>query len=343
MFYGRKRSDKAERNCLHLYACVAIFSRPVHHRQDAFLFNHRTMSLLNTLISQSLPYVPKAIVGRVSQRYIAGETLADAVRVVRSLNAKGFMATLDLLGEDITERASARAMRDDCIAMFECIKQERLNSNVSIKPSQLGLRIEDELCLTNVRDIVEAARVRNNFVRIDMEDSSTTSATLEMYRRLRGEGYDNVGVVIQAYLRRSEADVRSLVDMKANIRICKGIYIEPPDIAFQDRDEIRRSFVLLLQMMIEGGCYVGIATHDEYLVEKSFDLISQYKLQPHQYAFQMLLGVREQLRDDIRKRGHLLRIYVPYGREWYAYSLRRLKENPEIAGYIVKAMLTKGR
>jgi proline dehydrogenase len=296
------------------------------------------MSFFNTVVARALPYIPKSIVGQVSKRYIAGTTLAAAVRVVRDLNARGMMATLDLLGEDVHDVAEAVATKDEWLNIVQTVKDQTLDSNVSLKLSQLGLRIDRELCYDNVKAIVEAARKVGNFVRIDMEDSSTTDDTLALYRRLRDDGFDNVGVVIQAYLRRSEADVRSLVAMKANVRLCKGIYREPEDIAYHEREEIRRQFVLLLRIMMESGCYVGIATHDEYVIDNAYELIHQLGLERSRYEFQMLLGVRESLRDTIVRQGHRLRVYVPFGEKWYAYSVRRLKENPQIAGYVVKAL-----
>lgn len=299
------------------------------------------MSLFNTVVARTLPYIPKSIVGQVSKRYIAGTTLQDAVRVVQDLNARGMMATLDLLGEDIHDVAEAVATKDEWLKIVRAIHDQKLDSNVSLKLSQLGLRIDGDLCYNNVRAIVQAAREVGNFVRIDMEDSSTTDGTLELYRRLREEGFDNVGVVIQAYLRRSESDVRALVKMKANFRICKGIYIEPEEIAYRDREEVRRNFVMLLRIIMESGCYVGIATHDEYVIEKAYELVHKLGLAKDRYEFQMLLGVREGLRDSIVRQGHRLRVYVPFGEKWYAYSVRRLKENPQIAGYILKAMFMR--
>ncbi|MGH2568007.1 MAG: proline dehydrogenase family protein, partial [Bacteroidota bacterium] len=229
--------------------------------------------------------------------------------------------------------------KEDWLEIVQAVNDRQLDSNVSLKLSQLGLRIDPELCYRNVLAIVETARRLGNFVRIDMEDSSTTDDTVALYRRLREAGVDNVGLVIQAYLRRSGVDIRSLAKLKTNFRLCKGIYIEPEEIAFRDRDEIRRNFVLLIRTLFESGCYVGIATHDEYVIEKSFELIEKYKLARDRYEFQMLLGVREELRDSIARRGHRLRVYVPFGEKWYAYSVRRLKENPQIAGYVLRAML----
>lgn len=299
------------------------------------------MSFLDKLIVSTLPVVPKSIVGQFSKRYIAGVSLQDAVRVIKELNHKKMMSTLDLLGEDIHQESAAEAMKAKCIEMFREIKGNQLDSNVSVKLSQLGLRIGPEVCYQNVKAIVNEARAMNNFVRIDMEDSTATDDTIAIYNRLREDGYDNVGIVIQAYLKRSDADVRALIRLKANFRICKGIYIESPDIAFTDRDDIRRNFVLLVRSIIENGCYVGIATHDEYLIEKSYELIQRNKLLLQQYEFQMLLGVRENLRNSITANGHRLRVYVPFGEHWYAYSIRRLKENPQIAGYIMKALFSR--
>jgi proline dehydrogenase len=298
------------------------------------------VELLNSFIAKTLPFIPKPIVGRVSSRYIAGTRLTDAVAAVQKLNAQGMMATLDILGEDVHDRDKAEGIRAEWVRVLDEIENHGLDSNISVKPSQLGFRIDPDFCYGILRSIVQAAHERGNFVRIDMEDSTMTTATLAMYRRLRAEGFENVGVVIQAYLHRSDADVRELVKMKANVRLCKGIYRESPDIAYQDRDEIRRSFGLLMRVLIESGCYVGIATHDEYLVDKAYELIQRNKPDRNRYEFQMLLGVREQLRSSIVSAGHRLRVYVPYGDQWYAYSVRRLKENPQIAGYVLRALFT---
>lgn len=298
------------------------------------------MSLLNSFIAKSLPFIPKPIVGKVSSRYIAGTRLTDAVRKVRELNQDGFMATMDILGEDMHERPAAERIMVEWLRVLDEIKASGVNSNISVKPSQLGFRIDPEYCYNNLRALAQAARERGNFVRIDMEDSTMTTATIDFHNRLRNEGFENIGIVIQAYLHRSDADVRALVKTKANFRLCKGIYRESPDIAYQDRDDIRRNFGLLLRVIIENGCYVGIATHDEYLVEKAYELITKNNLAKGRYEFQMLLGVREQLRRSIIDAGHRLRVYVPFGDQWYAYSVRRLKENPQIAGYVLRALLT---
>lgn len=299
------------------------------------------MPLLNRLVVAAMPVIPKAVVGRVARRYIAGTTLADAVRTVKNLNGAGMMATMDLLGEDVTDAAESHQVRDNILPILQATNQHRLNSNVSIKPTQLGLRIDPELCYQNIRAIIEEARNLWNFVRIDMEDAQTTDSTLGIYRRLRKEGYSNTGVAIQAYLHRSEADVRALVKEGVNIRLCKGIYDESPSIAFKDRQEIRNNFLKVLQIILEGGSYVGIATHDDYLIDGAYNLVQKLGLKPAQYEFQMLLGVCESRRDQIVRDGHRLRVYVPYGEQWYAYSTRRLKENPYMAWYITKAIFVR--
>jgi proline dehydrogenase len=299
------------------------------------------MSLLNKLVVTAMPLIPKAIVGRVARRYIAGTTLADGVQTVKRLNKAVMMTTMDLLGEDVKDAREARMVRDNILPILQAISQNKLDSNVSIKPTQLGLSIDKELGMQNIRAILEEARKLGNFVRIDMEDAQTTDNTLEIYRKLRSEGFANTGVVIQSYLHRSESDVRSLVKEGANFRLCKGIYNESPTIAYKGRQEIRDNFLKLLRIILEGGSYVGIATHDDFLIDGAMELIQKLGLKPTQYEFQMLLGVRETRRDEIVKAGHRLRVYVPYGEQWYAYSTRRLKENPAMAWYITKAMFIR--
>jgi proline dehydrogenase len=296
------------------------------------------VSVFHSLVARSLPLVPKPIVRRVSQRYIAGETLQDAVTTVRVLNMEGLMATLDILGESVHERTLVEQALRDYVAALHAIRDHRLDSNVSIKPTNFGLKIDFDLCYEKVRALVLEARSLGNFVRIDMEDSSCTSATLDLYRRLRAEGLTNVGVVLQAYLRRTLSDAAALPE-QANVRVCKGIYVEPADIAFKERTLINRNFRETVAALFDRGAYVGIATHDEEVVYEAQKLIRERSLQPPQYEFQMLLGVTESLRRVIRRDGHRLRVYVPYGPQWYAYSLRRLKENPQIAGYILAGMI----
>jgi proline dehydrogenase len=301
------------------------------------------VALLDRAIVRLLPAVPRPVVRKISERYIAGTELADACRVVQGLNAGGKMATIDVLGEEITRADEARAIAATYRDVFATIERERLDSNVSVKLTALGLKLGYELCRENLDAVVREAAERSNFVRIDMEDSSTTDDTLRLYRELRGRGFGNVGVVLQAYLRRTLSDVEDLVGFGPNVRLCKGIYVEPPSIAFRDFEAVRENFVRSLEALLEGGAYVGIATHDEWLIEQGLRLVAKHGLERDRYEFQMLLGVREPLGDALVRDGHRLRIYVPFGRHWYGYSLRRLQENPKIAGYIAADTLHRLR
>ena len=292
------------------------------------------MGIVDSAIVRLLPAVPKPVVRRISSRYIAGEELDDALRVVLQLNAEGKLATIDVLGEEITEPGEAQAIAAAYREAFEAIERGKLDSNVSIKPTALGLKLGYDLFRENLTEVVEHAASRGNFVRIDMEDSSTTDDTLRVYRELRAAGHDNVGVVLQARLKRTLADIAELAELTPNVRLCKGIYLEPPELAYRDFDSVRASFVHALEALLEAGCYVGIATHDEWLLEQGQRLVSTRGLGREDYEFQMLLGVRPALGDELVRGGHRLRIYTPFGRHWYAYSLRRLQENPKIAGYI---------
>jgi proline dehydrogenase len=292
------------------------------------------VALLDRAIVRVLPAVPRPVVRRLSQRYIAGSTLPEACRVVADLNVDGKMATIDVLGEEITRREEATALLAEYEDVFETIEREKLDSNISVKLTGLGLKLDHAFCRDNIAELVEEAAKRGNFVRIDMEDSSTTTETLEIYRELRDQGLDNVGVVLQAYMRRTLADVAALADLRPNVRVCKGIYVEPPDVAFQEFETVRMSFVEAVEALLDADAYVAVATHDEWVIAEALTLIEERGLEPEQYEFQMLLGVRPELGDELVREGHRLRIYVPYGREWYEYSIRRLQENPKIAGYI---------
>lgn len=295
------------------------------------------MKLLNRAIVFFMPAVPRFIVKQFAKPYIAGPTLADAVRVTKGLNAQGMCATLDVLGEDIKSREEVSAAAEAYRETLQAIAENNLDANVSLKLTQMGLKLDKELCYRTVASIVEEAGRHGNFVRIDMEDSTCTSDTIELYLRLR-EHYDNVGIVLQAYLRRTLADAELLIARKANFRLCKGIYIEPHQIAWKDPEIINYNFAYLAELMLRNGCYVGIATHDERLVWQALRTVHALGLRRDQYEFQMLLGVKEDLRSILVNEGHRLRVYVPFGRHWYAYSTRRLRENPQIAGYIVKSL-----
>jgi proline dehydrogenase len=292
------------------------------------------VSLVDSAIVRLLPAVPKPVVRRISERYIAGEELDDALRVVRRLNGEGKLATIDVLGEEIANADEARAIAAAYRETFEAIERGRLDSNVSVKLTALGLKLGYDLCRENLDAVVRHAAARDNFVRIDMEDSSTTDDALRLYRELRAAGHDNVGIVLQTRLKRTLADVRELAELRPNVRLCKGIYVEPPEIAYRDFDSVRASFVQALEELLGAGCYATIATHDEWLVEQGERLVADRGLGRDEYEFQMLLGVRPAMGDALVRGGHRLRIYTPFGRQWYAYSLRRLQENPKIAGYI---------
>lgn len=296
-------------------------------------------SVLDRAVVRLLPGVPRSIVRRVAGRYIAGPTLEDACRVVAELGAAGKMATIDVLGEQLETAEQTQRVVREYDAVFDVIEREGLDANVSIKLTALGLKLSYDLCLANAEAVVGHAAESENFVRIDMEDASCTDDTLRVYRELRSRGYDNVGIVLQSCLRRTIRDIRSLAGLTPNVRLCKGIYLEPPPIAYQGYDEIRAKFVEALELLLEKGSYVGIATHDEWLIERASSLVAERGLSAGDYEFQILLGVRELRGDRLVRDGHRLRIYVPYGREWYAYSLRRLQENPKIAGYIASDTL----
>jgi proline dehydrogenase len=295
------------------------------------------MNIFNQLIVSLLPLTPKSIVARFARPYIAGEDLADAIRTVKMLNAGKAAATVDVLGEDITTREEAIAAREECKRVLAAISDNALNSNISVKLTQLGLKIDAAFCRANVEEILEAAKAKNNFVRIDMEDHTCTDDTLRVFHDVK-EKYSNVGIVIQAYLRRSEVDIRQLAAEKAKVRLCKGIYNEPPEIAFKGKGEIQQNYLRLLRILLDARCYVGIATHDDVLINGAKAMVEEMKLSPNEYEFQMLLGVRGEKRSELIRDGHRLRVYTPYGKRWYAYSVRRLKENPQMAGYIVKSI-----
>lgn len=301
----------------------------------AHLF-HRVVVLL-------LPLVPRAIVGRVASRYIAGESLDDAVRVVRELNQRGFKGTIDVLGEDVTDLSQADAAADAYAELVERIHAERLDTGVSLKLTQFGLRLDEGRCRENLLRVVRAAAERGIFVRIDMEDSSLTDATLRMVDAARAVS-PKVGAVLQACLRRTPDDARRLIASGCTIRLCKGIYKEPEEVAWQGREEVRAAFVEVARAYLRSGVHIGLATHDLPLLEALRREIREAGAREEAFEFQALLGVPisaelERLRDE----GHKVRLYVPFGSHWYPYSVRRLKENPEMAGHIVKALVRRDR
>lgn len=297
------------------------------------------MSFFNSLVVKLLPVVPKSVVRRVASRYVAGETLADAVRTIRALNAEGCSTTTDLLGEFTSDVAQANATAKGYIDMLDAIETGGLDSGVSIKLTAFGLDVGEDgvdLCHKNARMVLVRAAKAGKFVRIDMENSPYTDRTIEIYRRLRAE-FSNVGLVLQARLRRTLDDITTILPWGPDFRICKGIYLEPRDIAWTDGEDINRGYLASLERMLRGGARVGIATHDDRLVDGALKLIADLKIPKERFEFQMLLGVREDLRKRIRSLGHPVRVYVPYGEDWYGYSCRRLRENPAMAGHVMRA------
>ena len=292
------------------------------------------MALLDRAIVRLLPAVPRPVVQKLSQRYIAGPELKDAREAVRRLNAQGKMAAIGVLGEEIRDEDEAAALLRANQDVLADIEQCGLDSNVSVKLTGLGLKLDYDLCRANLEVVVADAASHGNFVRLDMEDSSTTDATLRLYRELREAGHTNLGIVLQATLRRTISDIRDVADLQPSVRLCKGIYIEPAEIAYREFGAVRANYVRSLEALLDAGCYVGIATHDEWLVDEGKRLVGERGLAPEKYEFQMLLGVRGALGERLVGEGHRLRVYVPFGRHWYEYSIRRLQENPRIAGYI---------
>ena len=296
------------------------------------------MSLLDTLIVRTLPLVPKPVVGRFSRRYIAGPRLEDAMQVVKSLNAKGVMGTIDILGEEITSREQAKGFAAEYARVLDTIDSLKLDANISVKLTAMGLKLDRAFCLNLVSELVRRARELGSFVRLDMEDSTCTTPTIEIYEELR-RTFDNVGVVIQAYLRRSFADVSRLAAAGANFRLCKGIYVEPRRIAYKDPAIVNMNYTRLLEEILAKKCYVGIATHDERLVWEAIRLTESLGASRDRFEFQMLLGVDEELRAILVESGYRVRVYVPFGEQWYPYSVRRLKENPALAGQVFRNLI----
>lgn len=295
--------------------------------------------VFNKMIVGAIQLMPRKVVRIFANRYIAGDKLDDAVKTVQLLNSKGIVATTDVLGESITEKSEAVQSKDESIEVLEAISKNKLDSNLSVKLTMLGLNLDYDFCLSLFEEIVQHAKSLGNFVRIDMEDSSVTEITIKLFEDIRKK-YDNVGLVLQAYMRRTEKDVLRLTETKANFRLCKGIYVEPEEIAFKKRSEVRENFLKVLRIIFERKAYCGIATHDDYVINGAKKIISEMNLTKSDYEFQMLLGVREKRRDSLVSEGNKMRIYVPFGKRWYEYSIRRFKENPHVMTQVIKSILT---
>lgn len=305
------------------------------------------MMWFNRMVASILPLMPKSLVWIFSKRYIAGRTIEEAISVSQKLNDEKCMVTVDLLGEFITKIKQAEANKNQYLEIIDAIEKNKIDGNYSLKPTMFGLLIDKEVCYKYIREIVAKAAEHNNFVRIDMEDSQCVDREIEIFRRLKKEFPKNVGLVLQAYLHRTKDDINNLSDIHTkeqplNFRLCKGIYVESEKIAYKKYEVINEHFLEDLELMFEKGMYPGIATHDTPLVEGAYKLIEKYKVPGDKYEFQMLYGVTPHLRQSILDNGHRMRIYVPFGKDWFAYSTRRLKENPKMASEIIKALFVRG-
>ena len=303
--------------------------------------------MLNKIVAETLPYFPKKFIWLFSKRYVAGEDIDDGLNTSRELNDRRIWVTVDLLGEFIHTLKEAETNKNEYLKIIDRFTTEKIKGNFSIKPSSFGLVIDEEKSYQYIREVVMSAASVNNFVRIDMEDSQCTSSEIELYKKLKQEFPKNVGLVLQAYLKRTYTDLEKLIQTShsaeepLNFRLCKGIYVESEEISYKNHQEIRNHFLADLELMLSNGVYAAIATHDEYLVNNAARLISRYNVQPGNYEFQMLYGVTPGLRDRIVAEGHPMRIYVPYGKDWFGYCSRRLKENPKMVNDIIKAMFIR--
>jgi proline dehydrogenase len=303
--------------------------------------------MFNKFIAAVLPWFPKKFIWIFSKSYISGETINDAMRVSKELNRKKIKVTLDVLGEFIKTLDEAEANKQEYLNLIEVSAKNGIDGNFSLKPTSFGLLIDKKICYNHIREIIAKAASYNNFVRIDMEDSPSTDLEIELFRKLKVEFPSNVGLVLQAYLKRTLKDIENMFDLNTpdvplNYRLCKGIYVEPESIAFKKYEEINQHYLGDLELMFRNKIYVGIATHDKPLVEGAIKLIQKYNIPGSMYEFQMLYGVTPGLRESIVNEGHTMRVYVPFGKQWFGYSTRRLKENPKMASHIIKALFYKG-
>lgn len=287
------------------------------------------------------------LASQVAKRFVAGETVNEAMKITQALNERGFLVTLDYLGESVTTAAEAAAARDEILKLLDHIQSTGVKANVSIKLSQLGLKLNNDIVIENMCALLTKAQQFNNKIRIDMEESAVAEVTLNIYRRLRDEfGFQNTGVVIQSYLYRSEKDVTQLINEGAWVRLCKGAYAEPPEVAFPDKADTDANFVKLTEQLLslkarQNGVYLGLATHDEKMIQATQTYVQQQQIAPHEYEFQMLYGIRREMQESLLSQGNRVRIYVPYGTAWYPYFVRRLAERPANLWFFISNFFRK--
>ena len=299
------------------------------------------MKLINYLIIQIIPFLPKIFVRLVASPYIAGITDDEMLTNVKKLNDKGYDVAIDILGEHVATKEEATEITKRYANLYDRIALQDLNANLSIKLTHIGQDLGYDLVERNLMILASAAKKHNNFLRLDMENSPYTSETITLYKKAF-ENYSNVGIVLQAYMHRSMDDIDKLSNKMFNVRICKGIYVENENIAYRDYQKIRDNYIVLVQHALIKGSYVGIASHDEYLIDELYTWIKDNNISTSQYEFQILHGVpMEKKLQQLMKEGNKVRVYVPYGDNWYDYSIRRLKENPKMAGYIIKNIFSK--
>ncbi len=303
--------------------------------------------MFNRFIASLLPYLPKKFVWIFSKPYISGVTVEDAMKVSKELNSNNIKVTLDVLGEFIKTLDEAEKNKKEYLDLIDTAFKNGIDGNFSLKPTSFGLLIDEEICFKHYLEITAKVASYKSFIRIDMEDSPCTDAEIRLFRRLKAEFPANVGLVLQAYMRRTHQDIVDMLDLNTaaiplSYRLCKGIYVEPEAIAFKKYDEINEHYLDDLEFMFKNKIHVGIATHDKFLINGAYKLIEKYNVPKHMYEFQMLYGVTPKLRESIVKEGHTMRVYVPFGKQWFGYSTRRLKENPKMASHIIKAIFYKG-
>lgn len=303
--------------------------------------------MFNRFLASILPYFPKKIIWIFSRAYISGETIEDAILVSKALNNKKIKVTIDVLGEFIKTLDEAEVNKKEYLDLIDKSYKNKIDGNFSLKPTSFGLLIDKNICFTHIREIVAKVAPLNGFIRIDMEDSPCTDLEIELFRKLKAEFPANVGLVLQAYLKRTSDDIKEMLDLNSsevplNIRLCKGIYVEPESIAYKKYEDINLHFLKDLEFMFRNKIYAAIATHDKPLINGAYELIRKYNIPKNMYEFQMLYGVTPKLRESIVNSGHTMRVYLPFGKEWFGYSTRRLKENPKMASHIIKAIFYKG-